>query len=182
MVTLFYFPRGGGGIEERPFILIQYSYFITISYFQFQNSYFITVFLFQFLVFRFQFHIDHIVLRTFTSIFWRPFSNTTLGGKKERYMIAGRCRTDFIIEALTIILEENTFNFDGDTYRQIKGTAMGTKVAPSFANWVMAYYEEKMYDEIGNRFDQMFKEYVIQKWKRYLGDWFIFCTQSSTSS
>ena len=98
--------------------------------------------------------------------------------EKERCMIAGRCRTDFIIEALTLILEENTFNFDGDTYRQIKGTAMGTKVAPSYANLVMAYLEEKMYDEVGNRFDQMFKEYIVQKWKRYLDDCFIFWTKS----
>ena len=59
-----------------------------------------------------------------------------------------------------------------------KGTAMGTKVAPSYANLVMAYLEEMMYDEEGNRFDQMFKEYIVQKWKRYLDDCFIFWTKS----
>ena len=98
--------------------------------------------------------------------------------EKLRIMIAGRFRTDFIIEAIRIILEENTFNFDGETYRQTKGTAMGTKVAPSYANLVMAYLEEKMYEDVGNKFGQIFKEYIVQKWKRYLDDCFIFWTKS----
>ena len=40
--------------------------------------------------------------------------------EKQRNMIAGRFRTNFIIEAIKIILEENTFSFDGETYRHIK--------------------------------------------------------------
>ena len=89
-------------------------------------------------------------------------------------MIAGRFRTEFIIEALRIILEEKTFSFDGKTYRQIKSTDMGTKVAPSYVNLVMEYLEEQMYSAVGERFDQTFKEYIVQKWKRYLDDCFIF--------
>ena len=75
----------------------------------------------------------------------------------KRYTIAGRFRTEFIIKDLRIILEENSLNFDGHTNRQTKGTAIGTKVAPSYENLVMAYLEEKMYDEIGDRFHQIFK-------------------------
>ena len=68
--------------------------------------------------------------------------------EKHRGMINERFKTDFIIKAIHLVLEENTFNFDGKTYRQIKGTAMGTKVAPSYANLVMGFLEEKLYQEV----------------------------------
>ena len=39
---------------------------------------------------------------------------------------------DFICVALTIILQYNTFLFNQVNYIQIRGTAMGTKVAPTY--------------------------------------------------
>lgn len=89
-------------------------------------------------------------------------------------MIDSRFKTEFIIKSLKIILKENTFNFDGKIHRQIKGTAMGTKVAPSYANLVMGYLEKIMYTKVCETFDQDFKEYVIEKWKRFLDDCFVF--------
>ena len=35
-----------------------------------------------------------------------------------------------------------------------------------------------MYEDVGNKFGQIFKEYIVQKWKRYLDDCFIFWTKS----
>jgi hypothetical protein len=35
---------------------------------------------------------------------------------------------------LTLVLKNNKFTFDGNHYLQINGTAMGTKMAPSYAN------------------------------------------------
>lgn len=43
---------------------------------------------------------------------------------------------------MNIILKHNIFHFAGQMYKQIKGTAMGTKFAPTFANLYMAHIEE----------------------------------------
>ena len=98
--------------------------------------------------------------------------------ENKRNMIDTRFETQFIIKAVKIILEENIFNFDDQVYRQIKGTAMGTKVAPSYANLVMGFLEEKLYSQVEEHFDQTFKEFLLEKWKRYLDDCFIFWTKS----
>jgi hypothetical protein len=39
----------------------------------------------------------------------------------------------YILETVKIILERNVFYFDGKFYRQKRGTAMGTKMAPTYA-------------------------------------------------
>ncbi|CAG2236124.1 unnamed protein product [Mytilus edulis] len=67
--------------------------------------------------------------------------------EEKRDEIDSRFETNFILEATKIVLEENTFYFDGNKYRQIKGTAMGTKVAPTYANLVMGYLEQQMYNQ-----------------------------------
>ena len=76
------------------------------------------------------------------------------------------------------MLEENTFNFDEKRYGQIKGTAMKTKVAPTYANLVMGYLEQQMYRQISIQFDQNFSDYVIQFWERYFDDCIIFWSRS----
>ena len=74
--------------------------------------------------------------------------------EEKRNQINSRFDTDFVLEAIKIVLEENTFFFDGNRYRQIKGTAMGTKVAPTYANLVMGYMEQQMYQQVAVEFDQ----------------------------
>ena len=44
---------------------------------------------------------------------------------------------------LGLILKENSFQFKGENYLQTHGTAMGTKMAVSFANIFMAEIETK---------------------------------------
>ncbi len=48
-----------------------------------------------------------------------------------------------IKEMVKVTLESNNFQFNGDNYLQVGGTAMGTRVAPSLANIFMADFEEK---------------------------------------
>ncbi|XP_064475493.1 uncharacterized protein LOC135389367 [Ornithodoros turicata] len=43
---------------------------------------------------------------------------------------------------LNLILKNNNFEFDGKHYLQVNGTAMGTKMAPSYANIFMGSLEE----------------------------------------
>ena len=35
---------------------------------------------------------------------------------------------EFILKAISIVLKENTFKFDGKNYKQVQGTAMGKKL------------------------------------------------------
>jgi hypothetical protein len=48
-----------------------------------------------------------------------------------------------IIHLLEYVLYMNNFDFNGKHYLQVGGTAMGTRVAPSFANIFMADFESK---------------------------------------
>lgn len=61
--------------------------------------------------------------------------------------INNRFLKEFILEAAEIVLINNTFTFNGKHFKQIKGTAMGTKMAPPYATLTLGYLEEKMYKE-----------------------------------
>ena len=48
-----------------------------------------------------------------------------------------------LCKLLELVLSTNNFLFDNKEYLQIGGTAMGTKLAPSFANLFMGHFEDK---------------------------------------
>ena len=48
---------------------------------------------------------------------------------------------EHILKLLELSLKNNDFQFNGDTFLQIKGCAMGKRFAPSYANLFMAYFE-----------------------------------------
>lgn len=50
---------------------------------------------------------------------------------------------DNILALLRMVLTLNNFKFNGKHYLQVGGTAMGTRVAPTFANIFMGYFEDK---------------------------------------
>ena len=66
---------------------------------------------------------------------------------------------DTMTDLLRIVLEQNYFQFADRMYHQIRGTAMGTKMAPSYANIFMAELEEKLLDNYP-------KKPLL--WKRYI--------------
>ena len=41
---------------------------------------------------------------------------------------------DFILELLDLVLKYNIFEFDGELFQQLVGTAMGTRAAPNIAD------------------------------------------------
>ena len=70
----------------------------------------------------------------------------------------------YIIKLLELVLTNNHFEFNGKYYHQLSGTAMGTKLAPSYANLFVTKFEEKhVYT------------YPLQPklWKRFKDDIFI---------
>jgi hypothetical protein len=89
-------------------------------------------------------------------------------------LLNNRFSQSFITESIKIILENNNFIFDDKHYSQTKGTAMGTKFAPTYATLVMGFLEQKLYEEIESLFDNEFLSFVKASWKRYLDDCFIF--------
>ena len=68
----------------------------------------------------------------------------------EKYpeLIDSRFSSEFLLDAVNFILNNNTFHFNDTYYLQKCGTAMGTKMAPTYATLYMGYLEEKLYIEI----------------------------------
>ena len=69
----------------------------------------------------------------------------------------------YIIELLEVVLTNNHFEFNDTYYHQVSGTAIGTKLAPSYANLFMNKFEEKYV-----------YTYPLQPilWKRFIDDIF----------
>ena len=95
-------------------------------------------------------------------------------------LIANRYNKAFITEALKLELENNIFSFNNNYFKQIKSTAMGTKVAPTYATLFLAFLEEKMYKTVKIEKDENFAKYIKEHWKRFLDDCFIFWERSMT--
>lgn len=72
-------------------------------------------------------------------------------------------RSGIIQNFLHFILKGNHFNFLDKHYLQIQGTAMGTKMAPAYANIFMAHIEHSI--------TQQHLEHILL-WKRYIDDIF----------
>ena len=54
-----------------------------------------------------------------------------------------------ILKYLQLILESNFMNFHDVVYRQKLGTAMGTKVATTYATLALGLPEEKIFETLG---------------------------------
>ena len=67
----------------------------------------------------------------------------------------------FLREMLSLILQENSFQFNGKDYLQTHGTAMGTKMAVAFASIFMAKIEKEILGQ--NSIKPIF-------WKRFIDD------------
>ena len=71
--------------------------------------------------------------------------------------------TQYLKRALELILQENSFQFTGKNYLQTHGTAMGTKMAVSFANIFMGKVESQILERSAKK---------PLAWKRYIDDIF----------
>ena len=81
-----------------------------------------------------------------------------------------RISKKFILEGLALVLENNNFFFNGNFYRQILGTAMGTKVAPVYATLTLGYLERELYNKIERNFNGCIAENFRDNYFRYLDD------------
>ena len=74
--------------------------------------------------------------------------------------------TGYLREMLSLILQENSFQFNGKDYLQTHGTAMGTKMAVAFANIFMAKIEKEILGQSSIKpiFWKRFIDDVISAW------------------
>ncbi|XP_066926567.1 uncharacterized protein [Clytia hemisphaerica] len=84
--------------------------------------------------------------------------------------------SSYLKKLILLVLRSNVFRFGSNIYHQIKGTAMGTPMAPNYANLFMASLETKMLDEY----------YELTKlrplvWYRYIDDIFFIWTHGNES-
>lgn len=84
-----------------------------------------------------------------------------------------RFNKDFVIEAIELILQNSSFQFNGNFYNLKSGTVTGTALAPTFANLVMAFLEVDLYDKVRDSFDENIADYVTKNWFRFIDDGFI---------
>ena len=84
--------------------------------------------------------------------------------------------TEFILRLLEIVLKNNIFEFNGDLFLQLIGTAMGTRPAPSYANLFMAKVIDPAIKELANKIESQSEPIDILK--RFLDD--IFLTYTGT--
>lgn len=126
--------------------------------------------------------MDDIVFITFDVSSLYTNINITLGMDAISYWLSTdfrhntipeRFSDEFILTALKIILENNFFSFENTTYLQTFGTAMGTKVAPTYAILVMGFLEKHMYQLLKNVYDANVANNIQERWIRYIDDCFI---------
>ena len=84
----------------------------------------------------------------------------------------------FIIDGIELLQNNNSFQFNNVNYIQIQRTAMGTKMAPTYATLTLAYLEENLYKIIGKKYSNNIKKYGNnikgEFTKSYSDDYFIF--------
>ena len=68
-----------------------------------------------------------------------------------------RFRKKFVLQSANILLKNHTLTFDSEFYLQIKGRAMGTIFAPTYANLTMGYHA-------------LASKHFENSWYRYLDD------------
>ena len=79
---------------------------------------------------------------------------------------------EFLVKLLQLVLKWNLFEFDEKTFCQRQGTAMGTKLAPNYADIVMAAMDELILSAAAKYGEGVFP---ISFYKRFLDDiFFIF--------
>ena len=123
---------------------------------------------------------DNVILATFDISSMYTNIDNDLGIEAIKYWlerdpeaIPNRIPKEFIIKGLKLVLQTNTFFFDGKHYLQIRGMAMGQKVAPTYVSLVMAYLELKLHQETEKEYGTENKNYILKNWKRFPDDCFI---------
>ena len=81
-----------------------------------------------------------------------------------------RFNKEFALKCTKFILQNNNMKFNNEYYNQIKGTAMGTTFAPTYATLSMGYFEINLYSVCTFKYGEFLAEYIKENWNRFLDD------------
>ena len=101
------------------------------------------------------------------------FSEKELENKRISY--------DFVLGVVKLFLENNVFFFNDSYYRQLKGTAMGTKMAPVYAALVLCFLEKNLYFSITRNYSKDIALYFKSHYYHHLDDIFIIYEENKLS-
>ena len=88
--------------------------------------------------------------------------------------LPSRFSVNFVVEAMTFVLDNNTGYFNGEYYRQKTGTATGIKPAPTYADLAMGYFEINLFYKLRSKLGTKVAQYFWNSYWRYLDDGLIF--------
>ena len=89
-------------------------------------------------------------------------------------LLPSRFSVDFVIQAMSFVLDNNTGFFNGEFYRQKTGTATGIKPAPPYADLAMGYLEINLFYKMRAKLGEKIASYFWNGFMRYLDDGIIF--------
>ena len=81
-----------------------------------------------------------------------------------------RFSKEFVLGSVKFILENNNLNFENEYFNQIKGMAMGTIFAPTYAHLTMGFFELTFYDLCRDKFGENLRNFIFENWSRFLDD------------
>ena len=92
------------------------------------------------------------------------------GLKTTQKVLHARFNKEFVLECANFLLQNNNMKFDDEFYNQIKGTAMRTIFAPTYATLSMVYFEIKIYSVCTFKYGELLAEYTKENWNRFLDE------------
>ena len=102
-------------------------------------------------------------------------SSWSLGGRGENIQekLLWQFLEDWILKLVRMIMTKNVFTFNEETWLQLLGCCMGSRVSPSCANLFMSVLEKKILQDC----PQNLKQYLFL-WKHFIDD--ILCVWRGT--
>ena len=79
------------------------------------------------------------------------------------------------------ILQNNNMKFNNELYNEIKGIAMGTIFAPTYATLNMGCFEIKLYNLCIFNYGELLAEYIKKNWNRFWDDCYTVLRSSQIS-
>ena len=79
-----------------------------------------------------------------------------------------RFNKEFVLESVTLILENNNCKLNDDFFVEINGTVIGTTSVPTHATLSMGYFELTFYRICINEFSETLDQFILENWCWFL--------------
>ena len=89
--------------------------------------------------------------------------------------------TEFVLECAKFILQNNNMKFNNEFYNQVKGAAMCTIFALTYATLSLEYFEIKLYSVCTFKYGELLAKHVKENWNRFLDDCYTVLRSSQIS-